>query len=98
MNRTESFDEYISRHMKNIEFAQSYFLGLIEGKEHYTIEEALKMCIQSWGIKEFSHKSKVPASNIVDFIKGRRKLKPETLNQYLKPFKLKVKLTVEKAS
>jgi hypothetical protein len=50
------------------------------------------------GVTEFSDISGVPRPNVQQFLKGKRKLKTETLNVYLKPFGLKIKITVEKAA
>jgi predicted transcriptional regulator len=96
MRRSDSFDELLSKELKNPKYAQGYFLELIKGDDGLSLETALKETVKSMGIKEFSEVSKIPPSNIVDFIKDRRTPKPETLNQYLKPFRLKIKLTVEK--
>ena len=50
------------------------------------------------GIKEYCARAKIAMPNVVNFLRGKRKLKPESLDQFLKPFGLKTKLGVEKAS
>jgi predicted transcriptional regulator len=84
--------------MKNKRFAQGFFLALMEGEDGLSVEESLKRTIQSMGITEFSEASGVPRPNVQEFLKGKRKLKTETLNTYLKPFRLKIKIMVEKAA
>jgi DNA-binding phage protein len=98
MYRTNSYDEMISEKMKNKRFAQGYLLTLMEGEDGLSVEESLKETIRSMGITEFSAVAKVPRPNVQEFLKGKRKLKNETLNIYLKPFGLKIKITVEKAA
>ncbi|MDZ4663231.1 MAG: hypothetical protein SGJ18_16595 [Pseudomonadota bacterium] len=98
MKRGKSYDEELSHKFKSIKFAQAYILALMEGDEGLSVEAALKHTIERMGIKEFVQLAKVPQPNVSEFLKGKRKLKPETLNEYLKPFKLKAKLMLEKAS
>jgi predicted transcriptional regulator len=98
MHRNKSYDEELSEDLKDPQFRQEFILSLMEGEDGLSAEEALKHTIERMGVKEFSKLSKIPAPNIVDFIKGRRNPKPETLKNYLKPFRLKAKITFEKAS
>ncbi|MDZ4677938.1 MAG: hypothetical protein SGI74_10585 [Oligoflexia bacterium] len=98
MNRSRSFDPDISKALLDPETAQSFLLGLMEGEEGLNLEKALKHTISKMGVKEFAKFAKVDADNVVHFLKGRRKPKPETLDTYLKPFRLKSKLVAEKAS
>lgn len=98
MHRSNTYDKELSEDLKDPEFRQEFVLSLMEGEDGLSAEEALKHTIERMGIKEFSALSKIPAPNISDFIKGRRKPKPETLSAYLKPFRLKTRITLEKAS
>jgi hypothetical protein len=50
------------------------------------------------GVKEFSEISEIPSPNIVDFLKDRRHPKPETLDLYLRPFHLRIKMELEKVA
>jgi hypothetical protein len=50
------------------------------------------------GIKEFSEIADIPGSNVAEFVKRKRKLKPETLDSYLSPFHLRTRIILEKAS
>ncbi|MGE3975742.1 MAG: hypothetical protein AB7F59_14550 [Bdellovibrionales bacterium] len=98
MYRNKSYDEELSKELQDMEFAQGFLLTLIEGEEGLDLEDALKHTIERMGIKEYSKASRIPAPHVVSFIKGRRKLKTETLDAFLKPFRLKTKVVVEKAS
>jgi hypothetical protein len=98
MFRNKFYDEELSEELQDMEFAQGFLLTLMEGDEGLTLGHALKHTIERMGIKEYSKISKIPAPHVVSFIKGRRKLKPETLDAFLKPFGLKTKVVAEKAS
>jgi hypothetical protein len=98
MNRSKSYDEELSHKLKNKKFSQAYIVALMAGDEGLSVEDALRHTIVRMGIKEFVQLAKVPQPNVSEFIRGKRKLKPETLNEYLKPFNLKVKIILEKAS
>lgn len=93
--RSESYDEYIAKRMQEGKFARGVLVSLIEEFDA-TVEDALRETIPKMGIKEFSEKAGVPFQNVSDFIRGKRKLKLETLDKYLAVFKLKSKLTIQK--
>lgn len=98
MNRNKSYDAELSEKLQKVKFAQGYITALMDGDEGLSVEMALKHTIERMGIKEFVKLAKIPQPNVSEFLKGKRKLKPETINDYLKPFKLKAKLVLEKAS
>lgn len=91
--RSRSFDAYVAEQMKDINFARE---TLITSIEHFgeSVEDALKYTIEQMGIKEFSELSQIPIQNVSEFIRGKRKLKVETLDKYLTVFKLKSKIIV----
>lgn len=95
VNRTDSFDEDMSVQMrKNKKVRKGYLLALIE-EDGYTVEEALIETINVIGQREFSKLCDVEANNLNAFVKGKRKIKRETLDIYLKAFGLKTYLGVE---
>jgi hypothetical protein len=96
MKRSKSYDEELSKKLKNVKFAQTYIVALMEGDEGLSAEAALRHTIERMGIKEFVLLAKIPQPNVSEFLSGKRKLKPKTLNEYLKPFKLKAKLVLER--
>ena len=97
MNRTKIFNSVLSKKLKNPKFAAHYLVDLIEGNDGLPLEDALKLMIEQMGIKEFSELVGKPSSNIVDFIKGKRHPKKETLDDYLKPLGLHAIFTVAAA-
>ena len=98
MNRSKTYDKELSKKLRNPLFAQNFLLSLMEGEDGLSVEEALKHTIERMGVKEFSEISDIPSSNIVDFLKNRRQPKRDTLDLYLKPFNLRIKLELEKVA
>lgn len=99
MYRNKSFQERLRDELQDPESAREYLLACMEGtgdNDELGVEDALRQVIKHMGIKEFCEITKVQMPNIIDFLNGRRNPKPETLNVYLKPFGLKIKLTVER--
>lgn len=91
--RSESYDQYIAEKMQDTDYARGMLLNSIE-EFGESVEEALKYTIRNMGIKEFSEKAEIPFQNVSDFVRGKRKLKVETLDKYLSVFKLKSKIVV----
>ena len=98
MKRNSSFDSYLSQQLENIKFAQGYMMDLIDGDDGLSLEEALRTTIRQMGVKEFCKRAEMRKQNVNDFLVGQRKLKRETLDAFLKPFGLKTRLVVAKAS
>jgi len=99
MHRNSSYDADVAKDLqKSSKAVQSYLLGLTEGDDGLGTEEALRITIKRMGIKEFCEMTRIPMPNVMEFLNGKRKLKPETLEKYLKPFGLRIRLALEKAS
>lgn len=99
MYRNNAYDEDLAKEMQNPDFAQLYLLNLIEdGDEGMTVEEALRMAIPRMGVAEFSRRIKKSKTDVDKFLRGERNLKPETLDEYLVPFNLRIKVTLEKVA
>lgn len=98
MRRTKNYNEELSLRLQKPSYAQKFITALMEGEEGLSAEDALRHTIQIMGVKEFSKLTSVPSSNIVAFLKGRRNLKPETLDELLRPFNLRTRIVFEKAS
>jgi hypothetical protein len=96
MRRSSSYDRDLSEKLKNHAFSQGYLLTLMEGEEGLSLEEALRTTIQSMGVKEFCAIAHMRKQNVNDFLKERRKLKPESYNAFLNPFGLQIRMIVEK--
>lgn len=95
MRRTSSYNKQLSKRLQNKKYAIGFLESLMEDGE--TLEEALKILIHSMGVKEFSELSGIPSPNVVEFVKGRRRPKRTTLDNYLKPFGVKTDLTIKAA-
>lgn len=59
MPRTESYNEEISKKLKNPEYAQTFIETLMEGPERLSPENALRHTIEIMGVKEFAKLAKV---------------------------------------
>ncbi|MCY4523592.1 MAG: hypothetical protein OXB84_02510 [Halobacteriovoraceae bacterium] len=95
MYRHGSYDEKLSKKLKNQKFAKIFLLTLMEGDEGLSLLEALKHSIKRMGIKEFSGISKIPEKSISRMLGSKKLPKIETLNKYCTPFGLKVYLDLE---
>lgn len=100
MPRNNSYEEDLARDLRAGGRAgvREFLLGLSEGEDGIPLDRALKHTIKRMGISEFCAMTKLPMPNVLEFLKGKRKLKPETLDKYLKPFGLRTRLVLEKAS
>lgn len=98
MYRNSTYDADLSAKLQDRVFAQGFLLTLMEGEEGLSLEEALRTSIQSMGVKEFCASTQMRIQNVSDFLKKKRKLKPESYDAFLKPFGLRVRMVVEKAS
>ena len=98
MKRLKTFDQLVSDVLKTPKAVQTYLLGLMDGDDGLSAEQALKIVISRMGVKEFSEMTKLQAQNVSAFARGKRKIKTETLETYLKPFGLRARVIFEKAS
>ena len=98
MYRNNAYDEDLALEFQNLEFAKEYLLGLVEDKdEPMSVTEALRFTIPRMGVSEFCELSGKSKSDVDKFLRGERNPKPETLDEYLQPFGLKTKLTLDVA-
>ncbi|MBI3534456.1 MAG: hypothetical protein HY072_03075 [Deltaproteobacteria bacterium] len=98
MYRNSLFDQDLSKKLQDPKFSKGFILNLMEGDDGLTLQEALRQTIERMGVKEFCKYSSMRKQNVNDFVKGRRKLKLETLDEFLKPFHLKTTLILEEAA
>lgn len=98
MNRTKSYNEELSERLRDPKYAQEFIMALMEGPEGLSAVEAIKQTIEIMGVKEFSEITQMASANISAFLKGKRKVKRDTLDQMLDPFHLRTKIVLEKAS
>lgn len=95
MKRRKSFNEELSQKLKKPKFFRSYIESLIEAEDgELSYEDALRDAIDVMGIREFAKLVGLPEQRVHEFLNGKE-VKPETLNRFLKPFKLKTKIVFE---
>lgn len=99
MRRASSFDQDVAEALRKggPSGVQQFIIGLTED-DGLPLDQALRITIKSMGIKEFCEMTGIAMPNVSEFLSKKRKPKPETLERYLKPFGLKIKLVIEKAS
>ena len=98
MFRDSSYDKKLAKELENLEFAREFLLGLMEGGEGLDLAKALKHTIKRMGIKEFSQLSKIPEKSVSRMLGQKEIPKIKTLNAYLAPFGLKIKINLEEVA
>ena len=93
--RNKSYREYIAEQMLNQSYAQELILGAIE--EGDTVQCALKMAIESMGIKEFSDKSGIAVPHVTAFVRGEKAFGHQRITRCLAVFGLKFAVVREAA-
>ena len=97
MRRHESFNEHVSREIRESSEAAAGFLEGLMAADDITLAEAMIDVIEVMGINEFSEFTGVAQPTVSAFINGKRRGTDNLLNQFLKPFGLQVKKTIVKA-
>ena len=95
MYRRTTFDDKLSKKLKQASFAKGYILGSI--KKGMTVMEALKNVISCMGTKEFSEISGIKSPNISRMLSQDAIPKLATLQKFLDPFQLEVDLNIRPA-
>lgn len=93
MRRRTEYNELLSKELQDVDFAREYLLGMTEDDE-ISYEQALRHMIGVMGAKEFCKLTKLPKPRVAEFVNGK-KLKPDTLDQFLKPFRLRTRIIFE---
>lgn len=96
--RNKSFDELVSKQMRNPEYARGYIYESMHGEEAQSIEEVIFEMIQIIGIKEYAELVGMQASNVTRMLSSGEIPKIETINRLLAPFGLKAKIDVEEVA
>lgn len=96
-NRNKNFDEMLAKEMEDFEFARGYLLAQID--EHgEPVQDAVIASIEAMGLACFAKKYGFSMQSVSDFVNKKRSCKVATIDKFLKPFGLKVKLDVEKVA
>jgi len=86
--RSKDWNEDLAKDLRDKEFAAEFIKASLD--EGLSLQETLGKVIRSYGLKEFSKKTKIPASNISRAINPKHNPTQETLNKLLRPFGLKL--------
>ncbi|MGE4233114.1 MAG: DNA-binding protein [Bacteriovoracia bacterium] len=95
MSRSSFYDQTLADELKDKEFAKEFILGLMEDEDGMSLVQALKHTIRKAGVKEFSKMTGIPEKSISRMLNSDLVPKIETLDEYLAPFGLKTKLSVD---
>jgi len=87
----------LAKDMEDFEFAQEYLLAQIEEHEE-TIQDALIAAIEATGLSVFAKQNSFNMQSVSNFVHKKRECKVATIDKFLKPFGLKVKLDIEKVA
>ncbi|MDE3270023.1 MAG: hypothetical protein OYH77_07040 [Pseudomonadota bacterium] len=98
MYRTESFDKLLSGKLQNPEFGREFLLSSMHGEDGLDLIDALKRVIACMGVKEYSAMSGIHRASVSRMLSSNETPRVATLNRYLLPFKLRVKIDVEDAA
>ena len=84
--RRMTYDAYIAEQMRDPDFAQEVVLAAI--REGESVQDTLKIAIESMGIKEFSDKSNIPIQNLSAFVRGEKDFGYKRMTRCLAVFDL----------
>ncbi len=90
--RSGEWNEGLSRNLQDPKFAQEFILASLG--EGLSLQKVLGKVIRAYGIKEFSKKIKMASPNIVRAINQKHNPTQDTLNRLLKPFGLRLAVTL----
>ncbi len=86
--RSRDWNEQLARDLRDPEFAREFVMAFLD--EGFTLHEALAKAIRGYGIKEFSKKARMPASNVSRAIRRSHNPSGRVLERLLKPFGLRL--------
>ena len=86
--RSKDWNEGLARDLQDSEFAREFLLAALD--EGVSIQMAIGKVVRTYGVKEFSKKTKIASSNLLRAINPKHNPTQETLSRLLKPFGLMV--------
>ena len=86
--RRQTYKAYLAEKMRNLEFAQGVIMVAVEDGE--SIDDAVRMAVESTGIKEFSEKSGIAMQHLSAFVRGEKKFGQKRLERCLAVFELRL--------
>ena len=84
--RRPTYKVYIADKMRNVEFAQGVIMAAVEDGE--TV--AVRMVIESAGLKEFSEEVGIAFQHLSAFVRGEKKFEQKRLERCLSVFDLRL--------
>ena len=94
-NRHKDFDKLLAEKFKDMNFAQSYVVHLLD-EEKISLSDALRETIVAMGLQYFAERTGLSIQHVSDFVNGRKSLTTRTIDKYLrKAFRLRVSITVK---
>jgi len=94
--RSRDWNAGLAEDLRDLEFAREFLLAAIE--DGVPLQRALGKVIRAIGVKEFSSKIRMASPNVLRAVNPRHRPRPETLDRLLRPFRLKVNITVVEES
>jgi hypothetical protein len=82
--------------LSDVEERRQYFLSLME--ENFTLREALKIVVETIGIKEYAHMTRIKAPNLVTQLADSKDIRLSTLEKMLKPLGVTIAIKSLQAS
>ena len=86
--RSRDWNEGLAKDLKDPEFAREFITASLD--EGLSAQQALRKVILAHGLKEFSRRVKMPASNVSRALNPKHNPTLETLNRLLRPFGLRL--------
>jgi len=90
--RAKDWNEGLAKDLRDPKFVKEFIQAALE--EGLPIQVVLGKVIRAYGVKEFSKKTKIPGPNIVRAIDPGHNPTQETLNRLLRPFGLKLSVSL----
>lgn len=90
--RSKDWNEGLANDLKDDAFAREFLLAAIE--DGVPLQVALGKVIRANGVKEFAEKIEMASPNLLRALNTRHNPTQETLNRMLRPFGLKLSLSV----
>lgn len=89
--RAKDWNEGLAKDLRDPEFAREFIQAALD--EGLPIQVVLGKIVRSYGVKEFSKKTKIPSPNLLRAIDPKHNPTQETLNRLLRPFGLRLSVT-----
>ncbi|MDE3270246.1 MAG: hypothetical protein OYH77_08200 [Pseudomonadota bacterium] len=86
--RRPSYSAYLAEKMRSLEFAQGMIMVAVDDGE--SIDNAVRMAVESAGVKEFSQRSGIAIQHLSAFVRGEKKFGQKRLERCLAVFELRL--------